>query len=180
MISTNLAPYASCSCARRRLITPTINYHLSSARHWAAAVRNPSPRSPSAADKRLKQYSCGASPNLQRLQHITTFSNLSDAHICSRATLYHLACMGRGAWPLTRCRFPGGGYVGSRYLCFAPRCWESLIIISSDLIVDGVHHDTVTVQRSIGTRAMDRWHWLTIPRAPNFSTRSGIACCKIL
>jgi hypothetical protein len=128
-----------------RFTCPAIDYHLSISHHWAATVRNPLWRLRNAADKRQKQYSCSASPNLQWLQRITTISNLSDAHICSRATLYHLACIGREAWPLTHCPFPGGGYGGSRYLSFAPRCWEILIIISSGLMVDGAHHDTITV-----------------------------------
>jgi hypothetical protein len=103
-------------CTRQRLTSPAIDYHLSSTRHWAATVRNPLWRLQNAADKREKQYSCSASPNLQRLQHITTISNLSDAHVCSRAALYHLACVDCEAWPLPPRPFPGGGYGGSRYL----------------------------------------------------------------
>jgi hypothetical protein len=114
------------SCTRRRLTSPPADYHLSSACHWAAAAHNPLPRSPSAADKQEMQHSCSASPNLQRLQHIATISNLSDAHISSRATLYYLACIGREAWPLAHCPFPGGGYGGSRYFVFTPRCWNTL------------------------------------------------------
>jgi hypothetical protein len=171
------APHASSCCARRRLTSPAINYHLASAHHWAAAAHDSLWRFGNAADKRQKQYSCSASPNLQRLQHIVTFSNLSDACICSRATLYHLACMG-----LATHSMPVSGW----------RVWKDLAtllslrdagkhsIISSDLMVDEINHDKTTVPRSIGSCAMDRRYWLTIPRAPCLPSRSGNACCETL
>jgi hypothetical protein len=45
----------------------------------------------------------------------------------------------------THCPFPGGGYVGSRYLFLASRCWE-ILIDPFILIVNEADYDTATIQ----------------------------------